>query len=122
MKKVLIIDDHAMTRDLVRWALKDSGFDLHQASNGDTGLRRASEIRPDLILLDVMMPGEIDGYMVCERLRASGAHPHLKIILLSANDTLQDKEKGQQAGANAYLVKPFVPAALRTLAVKLLQD
>jgi CheY-like chemotaxis protein len=121
MKRVLIIDDHSTVRQLAKWALSETGYELHEASNGEIGLRMASDIRPDLILLDVMMPGELDGYMVCEKLRASGGHPNLKIILLSANDAPQDQERGQQAGANAYLVKPFKPAVLRGLAGKLLE-
>jgi two-component system, OmpR family, phosphate regulon response regulator PhoB len=122
MKKILIIDDHAQTRQLVKWALAESGYQLYEASNGDSGLQIANQIKPDLILLDVVMPGELDGFKVCEQLRASPAFSSVKIVLLSANDQPKDREQGQQAGANAYLVKPFKPAALRGLAAKLLES
>lgn len=121
MKKILIIDDHSTTRDLVKWALNESGFKLHEASNGDAGLQAAKQLHPDLVLLDIMMPGELDGYGVCEQLRASDTLSKVKIILLSANDSDTDRKRGQEAGANAYLIKPFKPATLRGLVSKLLE-
>ncbi len=122
MKSILIIDDHAMARQLAKWSLDGADYTVYEASNGAVGLKLAKALRPDLILLDVMMPGDLDGYQVCEQLRASDGHAHLKIILLSANDAQQDKERGQEAGANAYLTKPFKPAALRSLVDKLLES
>jgi len=122
MKKILIVDDHAQTRQLIKWALAESGFQLFEASNGHAGLQIAGHVKPDLVLLDVVMPGDLDGYAVCTGLRADLTMPQLKIVLLSANDTPQDREKGQQAGANAYLGKPFKPAGLRGLIVKLLDS
>jgi CheY-like chemotaxis protein len=122
MKKILIIDDHAQTRQLVKWALAESGYELYEASNGDSGLQIANHIKPDLILLDVVMPGDLDGFKVCEQLRALPAFSSAKIVLLSANDQPKDREQGQQAGANAYLAKPFKPAALRGLIAKLLES
>jgi two-component system, OmpR family, phosphate regulon response regulator PhoB len=121
MKKVLIIDDHSTTRDLVKWALSESGLKLHEASNGEAGLQAAKLHHPDLILLDIMMPGELDGYGVCEQLRASDTLSKVKIVLLSANDSEADRKRGQEAGANAYLIKPFKPATLRGLVGKLLE-
>jgi two-component system, OmpR family, phosphate regulon response regulator PhoB len=120
MKKILMIDDHAQTRQLVKWALADSGYQLYEASNGDSGLKIADHVKPDLIVLDVVMPGELDGIKVCEQIRASPSLSAIKIILLSANDQPKDREQGQLAGANAYLAKPFKPAALRSLIDKLL--
>jgi len=120
MKKILIIDDHAQTRQLVKWALADSGYELYEASNGDSGLKIADHVKPDLILLDVVMPGELNGFKVCEKLRASPTFSDIMIIVLSANDQPTDREQGQLAGANAYLAKPFKPAALRSLIDKLL--
>jgi CheY-like chemotaxis protein len=121
MKKILIIDDHAQTRQLVKWALAESEFQLYEASNGDSGLQIAEHVKPDLILLDVVMPGELDGFKVCEQLRATPSLDGVKVVLLSANDEPKDRERGQQAGANAYLAKPFKPAALRGVVAKLLE-
>jgi CheY-like chemotaxis protein len=122
MKKILIIDDHAQTRQLVKWTLAESGYELYEASNGDSGLQIANHIKPDLVLLDVVMPGALDGFKVCEQLRASPTFAAVKIVLLSANDLPKDRAQGQQAGANAYLVKPFKPAGLRGLIDKLLES
>ncbi len=121
MKKVLIIDDQSTTRDLIKWALNESGLKLHEASNGEAGLQMAKQLRPDLILLDIMMPGDLNGYQVCRELRASDTLASVKIVLLSANDSEADRKHGQEAGANAYLIKPFKPAILRGLVVKLLE-
>jgi CheY-like chemotaxis protein len=93
MKKILIIDDHAQTRQLVKWALADSGYELYEASNGDSGLQIANHVKPDLVLLDVVMPGDLDGFKVCEQLRASPAFVGIKIVLLSANDQPKDREQ-----------------------------
>lgn len=122
MKKILIIDDHAQSRQLVKWALAESGFQLYEASNGEAGVNIARHVNPDLVLLDVVMPGARDGYQVCAELRADEALAGVKIILLSSNDQPQDRQRGQQAGANAYLAKPFKPASLRGVVVKLLED
>ena len=121
MKKVLIIDDHSATRDLIKWALSESGFKLSEASSGDSGLGMAKQEIPDLILLDVVMPGNLDGYGVCKEIRATAALASIKLVLLSANDSEADRKRGQEAGANAYLVKPFKPALLRGLVTKLLE-
>jgi len=122
MKKVLIIDDHATTRDLVKWALSESGLKLAEASNGEAGILAAKQNHPDLILLDIMMPGGLDGYEVCKQLRSSDTLSKVKIVLLSANDAEADRKRGQEAGANAYLVKPFKPAVLRGVVNKLLEE
>ncbi len=121
MKKVLIIDDQSATRDLIKWALGDAGLKLFEASTGDSGLQIAKQNIPDMVLLDIMMPGNLDGYGVCEQMRASDKLSKVKIILLSANDTEADRKRGQEVGANAYLVKPFKPATLRALVLKLLE-
>jgi CheY-like chemotaxis protein len=122
MKKVLIIDDHAQTRQLIKWALAESGYQLYEASNGEIAMQVATHVKPDLILLDVIMPGELDGLKVCTQLRALPEFEHTKIVLLSGNDAPQDRESGQLAGANAYLSKPFKPANLRVLVEKLIAN
>ncbi|MDP3701788.1 MAG: response regulator [Hylemonella sp.] len=121
MKKILIIDDHAQSRQLVKWALAESGYELYEASNGSAGLNVARHVRPDLVLLDVVMPGEHDGYRVCAELRSDEQLANVRIVLLSSNDRPEDRETGQRAGANAYLVKPFKPAGLRSVVAKLLE-
>ena len=112
MKSILIIEDQPDIRRLICWALEFEGYALHEAANGEAGLAAARAIRPDLILLDVMMPGGLDGLQVCSMLKADPALAHVPVVLLTARAQDSDREAGRQAGANAYLVKPFSPSAL----------
>ena len=112
MKRLLIVEDQADIRKLIRMTLEFEDYDIHEAVNGVEGLRKAIEIAPDLILLDVMMPGELDGLAVCARVRADPALRQTKVVLLSAPSQLQDFEAGTKAGADAYLAKPFSPLQL----------
>jgi two-component system phosphate regulon response regulator PhoB len=112
MKRLLIVEDQADIRKLIRMTLEFEDYDIHEAVNGVEGLRKAIEITPDLILLDVMMPGELDGLAVCARVRADPALRQTKVVLLSARSQLQDFEAGTRAGADAYLAKPFSPLQL----------
>jgi len=75
-------------------------------------LRLAVEVQPDLILLDVMMPGELDGLQVCARVRALPALQGTRVVLLTARGQTQDRDAGQEAGADEYLIKPFSPLQL----------
>ena len=119
MKKVLVVDDQYPIRRMVRWSVEHAGFEMHEASNGEQGLALALTIRPSLMLLDVMMPGRFDGLEVCRQLRARPEMANTWIVMLSGNDAPQDREKGKQVGANAYLAKPFNPAQLSNLIEKL---
>lgn len=113
MKKILIVDDHADIRRLIRMTLEFEDYDVREAADGDTALALAQEFQPDLVLLDVMMPGSINGLEVCRRLRAervAGDGP--RVIMLSARGQASDREAGLQAGADTYLVKPFSPLQL----------
>ena len=112
MKRLLIVEDQADIRKLIRMTLEFEDYDIHEAVNGVEGLRKAIEITPDLILLDVMMPGELDGLAVCARVRTDPALQQTKVVLLSARSQLQDFEAGTRAGADAYLAKPFSPLQL----------
>ena len=112
MKRLLIVEDQADIRKLIRMTLEFEDYDIHEAVNGVEGLRKAIEIAPDLILLDVMMPGELDGLAVCARVRADPALRQTKVVLLSARSQLQYFEAGTRAGADAYLAKPFSPLQL----------
>ncbi len=113
MKKILIVDDHADLRRLIRLTLEFEDYDIREASNGTVALRMAQEMQPDLVLLDVMMPGAINGLEVCRRLRADGgAGSGPRVIMLSACGQASDREEGLKAGADIYLVKPFSPLQL----------
>ena len=112
MKRLLIVEDQADLRKLVCMMLEFEGYDLHEAANGAEGLRKAIEVLPDLILLDVMMPGELDGLAVCARVRAEPVLRQTRVVLMSARSQPGDVEVGVRAGADAYLVKPFSPLRL----------
>ena len=112
MKRILIVEDQNDIRKLVRMTLEFENYDIHEAIDGVSGLRMAQQLRPDLVLLDVMMPGVIDGLQVCRSIRSDATLAGVKVVLLSARGQARDREAGEQAGADVYLVKPFSPLEL----------
>lgn len=110
-KTILTIDDQADIRRLVRMTLEYDGYTVLEASEGQEGLALARSRRPDLILLDVMMPG-IDGLMVSKTLQADPQLCRIPVIMLTALDRDADIDAGLEAGARAYLCKPFGPVEL----------
>lgn len=121
MKRVLIVEDQTDIRKLIRMTLEFEAYDIHEASDGATGLSLARSERPDIMLLDVMMPGEMDGLQVCQALKKDPATRDIKVVLLTARGQARDREAGQLAGANEYLVKPFSPLQLIDTIESLLQ-
>ncbi|MDD0838117.1 response regulator [Curvibacter sp. HBC61] len=107
MKKILIVDDHADIRKLLRMTMEFVAYEIFEAADGKTGLAMAEELQPDLVLLDVMMPGGVDGLEVCRRIKAAPELSHAKVILLTARGQSEDRAAGFAAGADEYLVKPF---------------
>lgn len=113
MPRILIVEDQADIRRLIRWSLdEEPDLEVFEAATGQLGLDAVRALGPDLILLDVMMPGGLDGYEVCSTLRADPAHAALPIVMLTARAQAGDREAGERAGANDYLVKPFSPMVL----------
>ncbi len=100
---VLIVEDDEAIVRLLRRGLTYEGYQVESALDGESGLAQAREHHPDLVILDLMLPG-IDGLEVCQRLRGSSNVP---ILMLTAKDTIQDRVQGLDAGADDYLVKPF---------------
>lgn len=107
MKKLLIVEDHADIRKLLRMTLEFDDFVINEASNGDIGLAMARDIVPDIVLLDLMMPGHLNGLDVCRHIKADPAMQHTKVIMLTARGKASDREAGLAAGADDYLMKPF---------------
>jgi len=120
MSKILVVEDHADIRRLVRWALEDSGHTLFEAQNGLLGLVLARNVLPDLVFLDVTMPG-MDGIEVCAQIRKDPTLAHTLIVMLTADDAQRTKAKSLAAGANFFLPKPFSPAKLLDLTEVLLK-
>ena len=112
MKRVLIVEDQADIRKLIRMTLEFEDYEIHEASDGASGLRMARHLKPDLMLLDVMMPGEMDGLQVCQALKSDPELKGIKVVLLTARGQARDREVGREAGADEYLVKPFSPLQL----------
>lgn len=112
-EKILIIDDDVDTLRLVGLMLQRQGYQISAASNGEQGLTKARDDRPDLILLDVMMP-DMDGYEVARRLRKNPATVSTPILMFTAKTQLDDKVTGFEVGVDDYLTKPTHPTELQT--------
>jgi two-component system response regulator MprA len=104
-ERILVIDDELKIADFIRRGLTYEGYVVDVAYDGEGGLARARQAPPDLVVLDVMMPG-VDGLEVCRRLRA-GEQGDVPILMLTAKDAVPDRVAGLDAGADDYLVKPF---------------
>jgi two-component system phosphate regulon response regulator PhoB len=111
IQTILVIDDQKDFASIVRRSLEGAGFDVIVAMDGTTGLRFAREHRPDLVVLDLTMP-DIYGLEVCRRLRGEPRHARLPIIVLSARASAAERVLGLEAGADDYVVKPFLPQEL----------
>ncbi|MBT5048213.1 MAG: hybrid sensor histidine kinase/response regulator [Rhodospirillaceae bacterium] len=104
---VLVVDDEGTQRLLTRDTLEQDGFRVEEAPSGEIGLERIRELRPDLVLLDVMMPG-IDGFEVCRQLRADLEICHTPVIIISGREDTEDINKGFAVGATDFLTKPVI--------------
>ena len=108
---ILIADDDAFIRRPLEWMLQQEGFDTATAVDGDDCLEQLGETTPDLLILDVMMPGH-DGFDICRRMQADARLREVPIILLSARGRAHDLERGMALGAAEYLTKPYSPTDL----------
>jgi class 3 adenylate cyclase len=124
--RILVVDDNAANVDILRTRLEAQGYEIVTATDGEEALTAVNEHRPDLILLDVMMP-KLDGIEVCRRLRADSTLPFIPIILVTAKSDSKDVVAALEAGGDEYLTKPVDHAALGArvksmLRIKALQD
>lgn len=110
VKKILIVEDHADIRRLIRLTLEFDDYEMREAEDGASGLAAAALFEPDLVLLDVMMPGPRNGYDICRILKAQDNPP--QVVLLTAKARSEDEALGLAAGADAYITKPFSPLQL----------
>ena len=106
---ILVVDDDPRITDLLRRILAYEGYSVAIAASGSEALTRSLERPPDLVVLDIMLPG-LDGLEVAQRLRTAG--DNVPILMLTARDTVADRVKGLETGADDYLVKPFAPEEL----------
>ena len=106
--RVLVVDDDEVIRRLIAVNLQLEGFDVETAVDGQDCLDRVTDIDPDVITLDVMMP-RLDGWETAVQLRKSPETSHIKVVLITARAQEDDKTRGRRVGADAYLTKPFDP-------------
>jgi len=118
--KILVVDDDPILIQITAKTLLASGYEVFKATSGPEALQRVDDIRPDLIILDVMMP-EMDGYEVCRRLRNTATTARLPIMMLTAQESVEEKVRGFEAGADDYMTKPFQPPELQARAKVLLR-
>ncbi len=119
VQKILVIEDDPATSRLVDYSLRHAGYNVITAFNGLDGLRKALTESPDLLVLDVMLPG-LDGFEISSRLRANPGTAKLPILMLSAKAQDIDKSTGLKVGADDYLAKPAAPADIVSHVAKLL--
>jgi diguanylate cyclase (GGDEF)-like protein len=110
-ESILVVDDDPDIARFVEVNLRSAGYEVSVAGDGEEALERAAEIRPDLVLLDVMMP-RLDGFEVAQRLRKNPQTTNTSIIMLTAKALSSDKVTGLQSGADDYIIKPFDPIEL----------
>lgn len=109
---ILVVEDNADIRDYIADAFTDL-YEVKTAANGKEGLQIATECIPDIVVSDIMMP-LMNGIMMCQKLKADIRTSHIPVILLTAKDSIADKEEGYQAGADSYLTKPFSASLLQS--------
>ena len=105
-KKILAVDDVRETLLALKIRLEYAGYDVYTATDGEAGLKMSRNLKPDLILLDVMLP-KIDGFSICRLLKFDEEYESIPIIMLTAKSQTNDKEIGKKVGANAYFTKPY---------------
>lgn len=112
MKKILIVDDRLEVRELVEVTLRVKDYSILQASSGEAALETVKAEKPDLILMDIMMPGGMDGLEATRIIKNDPESKDCTVIILTAKGQQADREKGLEAGADDYFVKPFSPLDL----------
>jgi len=105
-RKVLVVEDHPTVREVLRTLLGIEDYEVAVAPNGESGLALADILQPDVVILDVTMPG-LNGFEVCRAIKARSAET--RIVMVTARTSEEDEQAGRDAGADAYLRKPFSP-------------
>jgi CheY-like chemotaxis protein len=117
--KILLVDDQESVQKLLDAILKVRNYDVMYASNGVDAINIALSVKPDLVLLDVMMPG-MDGFKVCQTLKGNSSTADIPVVFLTARGDDADREKGEQVGASGFVKKPFRSAELLRIIAELL--
>jgi DNA-binding response OmpR family regulator len=120
-KKILLVEDEKVLIETVTLRLETNGYEVISAYDGFEGLEKAKKEKPDLIILDLMLP-KMDGYKVCGLLKADTRYNKIPIIMFTARAQESDKKMGQDMGADAYITKPFEPQLLLEKIRQLLKE
>ncbi len=120
-KKILLVEDEKVLMETVTLRLEANGYEVISAYDGFKGLEKAKKEKPDLIILDLMLP-KMDGYKVCGLLKADTRYNKIPIIMFTARAQESDKKMGKEVGADAYITKPFEPQVLLAKINELLRN
>jgi DNA-binding response OmpR family regulator len=120
-KRILLVDDEKDLVETVTFRLEAMGYEVIPAYDGQEGLDKAKKQKPDLIILDLMLP-KMDGYKVCRLLKFDEKYKHIPILMFTARAQEADKKTGQEVGADDYITKPFEPQALLAKIKELLKS
>ncbi len=111
MRKILIVDDEPYILNILDFSLEAEGYSVLQAADGDEALRMAAEHAPDLIIMDVMMP-RLDGFETCRRLKKDAKTKDIPVVMLTARNSREDRDRGDEVKADGFMTKPFSPQRL----------
>jgi twitching motility two-component system response regulator PilH len=121
MSKVLVVEDSPPQREMISSLLKDNGMNVTSASDGIEALEQIQQDRPDIVVLDIVMP-RMNGYELCRRLKENPTTKELPVVMCSTKGEEFDRYWGMRQGANAYIAKPFQPQELVGTVKKLLRN
>ena len=116
---VLIVEDDQYTRKLIRLILDDGTRKIHEASNAEEALLIAAEIQPDILLVDIGLPGSSGGLSLCEKLVTDVKHRKLQVIVITGSDSPEHIARAKDLGLSCYINKPFLPSKLASLVLRL---
>lgn len=119
--RALVVDDSAVIRELIAVNLELEGFDVTTAGDGESALELAAQVQPDVITLDVMMP-QMNGFETVVRLREDERTQAIPVVMVTGRAQAADVERGDAVGVQAYLTKPFEPAALVEIVTRLARE
>ncbi|MBU0694384.1 MAG: response regulator [Candidatus Omnitrophica bacterium] len=120
-KRILLVDDEIELVEMVKMRLEAGGYEVITAYDGQEALNKAKRVKPDLIILDIMLP-KMDGYKVCGLLKADIRYSKIPIIMFSAKAQEEDMKLGEEVGAQSYVTKPFEPQVLLSKITELLKQ
>lgn len=103
--KILVVDDDAVNRDILKTRLEASGYEVLEAADGEQGINSAVKLLPDVVIMDLMMP-KVDGWLACRVLKTNVKTAHIPVVMLTARNQSMEELRGWESGADEYLTKP----------------